>query len=131
MATENKASKPRARKSTRGKSTAKNSGESNSKITTSHDTIRSWVEERGGHPATVKNTSGDDAGILRIDFPGYSGEDSLEQISWDDFFAKFDDSGLAFLYQEQTSNGEQSRFNKFVSREDEANTGEPVKSEMD
>ena len=131
MATENKTSKPRARKSTRGKSTEKNSGESNSKITTSHDTIRSWVEERGGHPATVKNTSGDGAGILRIDFPGYSGEDSLEQISWDDFFAKFDDSGLAFLYQEQTSGGEQSRFNKFVSREDEANTGEPAKSEMD
>ena len=135
MATENKSTpKTRARKSTRGKSSAKTSGSTNSKITTDHDQIRNWVEERGGNPATVKNTSGnpgDEVGILRIDFPGYSGADSLEEISWEEFFTKFDESGLAFLYQEETTNGEQSRFNKFVSRDKEANTGEPGKSEMD
>ena len=133
MATENKTKRPR--KTTRGKSSEKVStgGDSNSRITTNHDTIRKWVEERNGKPATVKNTGSgrEDVGILRIDFPGYSGGDSLEEISWDDFFRKFDDSGLAFLYQDNTSGGEQSRFNKFVSREKEANTGEPNKSEMD
>lgn len=56
-----------------------------------------------------------DTGILRIDFPGYSGEDSLQEISWDDFFKKFDESKLEFLYQDMTSDGEMSRFNKFVS----------------
>jgi hypothetical protein len=49
-----------------------------SKITTSHDEIRRWTEERGGKPATVKSTqSNDEAGVLRIDFPGYSGAGSL------------------------------------------------------
>jgi hypothetical protein len=100
-----------------------------SKLTTDHDTIRKWVEERDGKPSSVKNTD-NGVGILRIDFPGYSGEDSLEHISWDDFFKKFDDSGLAFLYQEDTADGKQSRFNKFVSEEKEAQTGEPGKSEM-
>ena len=65
----------------------------------------------------VKGTGGkkDDTGILRIDFPGYSGDGSLQEISWDEFFAKFDESKLEFLYQEQTADGKESRFNKFVS----------------
>ncbi len=46
-----------------------------SRITTDHETIRKWVEERGGYPASVKGTpeKGERAGLLRIDFPGYSG----------------------------------------------------------
>ena len=88
--------------------------------TTDHDTIRKWVEERGGHPATVKGTGGkEEAGILRIDFPGYSGSDSLEEISWDEFFEKFDEKHLEFLYQEEMKSGEESRFFKFVNRSDE------------
>ena len=92
------------------------SGES--RITTDHDEIRKWIEKRGGKPAKVKSTgSKDDPGLLRIDFPGYRGASSLEEISWDDFFQKFDEKNLAFLYQEQTSRGEESRFFKFISRE--------------
>jgi hypothetical protein len=45
-----------------------------SKRTTNHNVIRKWAESRGGHPATVKRTATkDEAGILRIDFPGYKG----------------------------------------------------------
>jgi hypothetical protein len=85
--------------------------------TTNHDEIKKWVEERGGHPATVKSTAkGEEAGILRIDFPGYSGEESLEPISWDEFFEKFEEKQLAFLYQETTHEGGQSRFCKIVNR---------------
>jgi len=90
-----------------------------SKTTTDHQKIRTWVEQRDGKPATVKGTGGDgEAGILRIDFPGYSGEQSLKEISWDEFFEKFEQSKLAFLYQDQTSAGEKSRFFKFISREE-------------
>jgi len=97
---------------TKSKSRAK------SKMTTDHDEIRRWAEERNGHPATVKRTEkGGEPGILRIDFPGYSGEQSLEEISWDDFFKKFEESDLAFVYQDKTATGRQSRFGKFVSRE--------------
>jgi hypothetical protein len=88
------------------------------KVTTDHKTIQKWIEARGGQPATVKATAGKgDAGILRVNFPGYSGEDSLEDISWDEFFKKFDEKHLAFMYQEQTADGKESRFFKFVSQE--------------
>jgi hypothetical protein len=87
-----------------------------SKTTRDHEEIRRWVETRGGKPAHVKRTgSRDDIGILRIDFPGYTGEGTLEPIEWDQFFEKFDDRGLSFLYQEETAGGERSNFNKLVS----------------
>jgi hypothetical protein len=92
---------------------------SKSKVTTDHDEIRRWVEKRGGRPAVVKATGGkgDDLGILRIDFPGFSGEGTLEPISWEEFFEKFDREGLAFVYQETTASGQKSNFNKIVKRE--------------
>ena len=90
-----------------------------SKTTTDHDKIRKWVEERDGYPATVKDTAGNGkAGVLRIDFPGYSGKQSLERIPWDEFFDKFEEANLAFLYQDTMKSGETSRFCKFVSRDD-------------
>jgi hypothetical protein len=90
---------------------------SEAKITTDHDEIRRWVEERGGRPARVKGTGKrGDSGVLRIDFPGYSGEDTLEAVSWDEFFRTFDESDLAFLYQDETAGGKESRFSKLVDR---------------
>jgi hypothetical protein len=84
--------------------------------TTDHKTIRKWVEDRGGSPATVKETGGDEPGILRIDFPGGAGDESLQPVSWDDFFDKFDKERLAFLHQDKTDDGKLSRFCKFVAR---------------
>jgi len=84
-------------------------------VTTDHAKIRKWAEERGGVPATVKGTkSGGEPGLLRLDFEPKDA--SLEPISWDDFFEKFDDEGLAFLYQDRTADGAISRFHKFVNR---------------
>lgn len=86
-------------------------------MTTDHDRIRRWVEERGGKPSTVKSThTDDDPGLIRLDFPGYSGGDSLEEIAWDEWFQKFDDSDLVLLHQETLASGEQSNFNKLISR---------------
>ncbi len=88
-----------------------------SNATIDHEFIQKWVEERGGHPATVERTTGDeDVGVLRIDFPGYSGENSLVEITWEDFFEKFEEKELAFVYQDKTADGQLSRFNKLVSR---------------
>lgn len=87
-------------------------------VTTNHDEIRRWAEERGGHPAEVAATgTRGSAGILRIDFPGYGDDDALNEISWDDFFRKFDEKHLAFLYQDHLKDGSPSRFSKFVNRE--------------
>jgi len=89
-----------------------------SKVTTDHGTIRKWIEERGGTPARVKATgSAQDPGLLRVDFPGYRGSERLEPIGWEDFFEKFEEKKLAFLYQEEMRSGEPSRFFKFVNRE--------------
>jgi hypothetical protein len=74
--------------------------------TTNHNEIRTWAEERGGHPAQVKGT----AGLLRIDFEEAEPDERLEEISWDQFFSKFDDKGLKFLY---APDGD-SRFNKLI-----------------
>ena len=93
---------------------------SSSTTTKDHDEIRNWAEERGGKPAHVSSTgSKGDIGILRIEFPGAtaSKDANLEAISWDQFFEKFDERGLALLYQEETAGGERSNFNKLVSSE--------------
>jgi hypothetical protein len=64
----------------------------------------------------VKDTgSNGDPGILRIDFQ--DPDERLEEISWDDWFKAFDENELAFLYQDEKQDGEQSTFNKLVSRE--------------
>jgi hypothetical protein len=83
-----------------------------SKTTTNHRQIRSWAEKHGGHPARVKRTGrGSDPGIIRIDFPGYSGEGSLEEITWEEFFDQFDENDLALVYRDK------DRFNKLVNRD--------------
>jgi hypothetical protein len=90
---------------------------STSNTTTDHDEIRSWVEAHDGQPATVRGTEdGDDAGVLRIDFPGGAGEDRLRHIDWDEWFAKFDEAQLAFVYQEHKADGSDSTFFKLVAR---------------
>ncbi len=87
-----------------------------SKTTSDHEEIRRWAEERGGKPSHVASTgSKDDIGILRLDFPGFSGQGSLEEITWDQFFEKFDERGLSLIFREETAAGERSNFNKIVS----------------
>jgi ferritin-like metal-binding protein YciE len=89
-------------------------------MTTDHDEIRSWAEERGGKPACVMGTGGKgDIGMLRLEFPGKPNakDAKLHPITWGEFFEKFDERGLAMVYQEKTARGQLSNFNKLVSRE--------------
>jgi hypothetical protein len=94
------------------------------------ESIRSWAEDRGAVPASVKGTGGgDDPGIIRLDFEGYSGEESLEPISWDDWFRKFETSRLALVVDDR---GSAPNFNKLVSRDgaSAAGNGEDTNEEM-
>jgi len=85
---------------------------------TEHDEIRRWAEDRSASPACVRGTGNHgDIGMIRLDFPGYSGGQSLQKIDWDEWFDKFDNNNLALLVQDQTASGEQSNFNKLVNRE--------------
>lgn len=95
-----------------------------SHTTTDHEEIQRWAEERGAKPSCVRGTGNKgDIGMIRLDFPGYSGADSLEEIEWDEWFEKFDENGLALLYQEETASGEKSNFNKLISRETAEESG--------
>ena len=103
-----------------GPTPAKEMDMAQAKVTTDHDEIRKWAEARGGRPAAVRSTQSKDAtGIIRIEFPGAPNakDDNLEEISWEEFFEKFDESELALLYQEETARGQRSNFNKLIGRE--------------
>ena len=93
---------------------------SSATMTTNHDEIRKWVENRGGHPAVVADTEnkGRGGGLLRIDYdePGGNDDDRLHRITWNAFFEIFDENDIAFLYD---PDGE-SRFSKFVAKESAA-----------
>ena len=86
------------------------------KTTTDHDEIRRWAEERGGKTDTVRGTGeGEEAGVPRIAF---TDNEDLQAIDRDEFFDKFEEANLAFLYQDNTADGKPSRFFKFVEREE-------------
>lgn len=88
-----------------------------SRTTRDHDEIQRWAESRGAVPAEVANTErGGEPGILRFEFPHAPNrnDSKLKEISWDDFFEKFDENDLELVYQEKTADGQKSNFNKLV-----------------
>jgi hypothetical protein len=93
-----------------------------SKTTRDHDEIRRWAEARGAVPSEVVGTHrGKEPGILRFQFPDAvnRNDDKLKEISWDEFFEKFDENNLELVYQEKTAEGQQSNFNKLIHPESE------------
>jgi len=91
---------------------------SEARTTTDHAQIKEWVEARGGNPARVKGTNEKGtSGVLVVDYPGYAGTETLEAISWDEFFKGFEENNLAFLYQDETKAGDESRFSKLINRD--------------
>ena len=70
------------------------------RTTTDHEEIRRWVEERGGRPALAPGFQDQPLG-LRIEFPEDREDGELLLISWDEFFAKFDEANLVFLYRDE------------------------------
>jgi hypothetical protein len=71
------------------------------RTTTDHEEIRRWAEERGGRPAAVLDPGNKIAGGLRIDFPGYDSGEELEEITWTEFFDKFEEQNLVFMYHDE------------------------------
>lgn len=102
-----------------GKSNGRVGKPYSSHTTIDHDFIRQWADQRGAKPACVKGTGKKgDTGMIRLDFPGYSGGDSLQPIDWDEWFDRFDANQLALVYQDKTASGETSNFNKLVRRQE-------------
>lgn len=92
-----------------------------SRTTQDHEEIRRWAKARGAQPAEVASTHSDgEAGILRFCFPNAPNrkDKSLREISWDEFFEKFDENNLELVFQEKTADGQVSNFNKLVHPSD-------------
>jgi hypothetical protein len=71
--------------------------------TTDHDVIRRWADDRHATPATLAGTEHDgDVGELRFDLELGNDLEDLTHISWDDWFAEFDQRGLQFVFHEGT-----------------------------
>ena len=91
-------------------------------VLTDHKQVKQWADARRAQPACVKGTGQRrgrrDVGMIRLDFPGFSGKESLQAISWDDWFRQFDENNLALLVQERTSGGTKSNFSKLIRRDD-------------
>lgn len=88
------------------------------RVLTDHDEIRKWAEARKARPACVRGTEADDGTcLLRLDFPGYAGAESLEPIPWEQWFRIFDKRKLALIVEDKMADGKPSNFNKLVSRD--------------
>jgi len=89
-----------------------------SRTTTEHDEIREWVEARAGCPVAVRDEAdGEHPGVLWIVFPGRSSSERFDVVRWDEWLTKFDEEGLALLYQTQHADGSASTFFKLVQRD--------------
>lgn len=102
-----------------------------SRTTRDHEEIRRWAEARGAVPAEVKGTErGGEAGIIRFEFPNAPNrnDSKLEEISWEDFFEKFDQNNLEMVFQEKTADGQQSNFNKLVHPSDDEHSSRSSKT---
>lgn len=88
--------------------------------TTDHDVIRQWAEDRHATPATVGGEDGDGiVGELRLDFDFGNDLEDLRAVTWDEWFAAFDERGDQFVYQE-TTRPDGSRSNDFHLEERQA-----------
>lgn len=79
---------------------------------TNHAQIRRWAECRGGVPVMTVGAQGQ----LLIHFPDETEAANIQAVDWDDWFRQFDALDLALLCQEETVEGEMSRFHKLVHR---------------
>src|SRR5207237_10466391 len=81
--------------------------------TNHHDQIRRSVEARGGYPAHMKTEANRRSpGVLRIDYPGFNGQEMRERIESDEWFDALYKNKLSFLHQDKRN----SRFSKLVAR---------------
>ena len=97
-----------------------------SETTQDHEEIKAWAERRHAVPAEVASTENKGGtGLLRLMFPKapHHNDGALKEIAWEDFFEKFDESGLALVYQEVTAEGAESNFNKLIHPEDDEHPG--------
>ncbi len=75
------------------------------KLTTDKEKIKQWIQTYKGWPAIkLMETADSIETVLAIVFPGGEGDHVIRRLSWEEFFQKFDQLKLVFLYEEATGN---------------------------
>ena len=70
-----------------------------SEPTTDHTEIRHWAQKHNAVPVEVLPDHIDsEPATLRLVLTAQAKSPELKQISWDEFFIKFDELGLTFVY---------------------------------
>ncbi len=72
------------------------------KVTTDHKVIRKWAKARKGWPAMIQRVTS--AGVeiaLSIVLPGCETGEVVRKLTWNEFFERFDQLKLTFIYQEK------------------------------
>ncbi|MFC6906640.1 hypothetical protein ACFQGH_15700 [Halalkalicoccus tibetensis] len=87
------------------------------RMTTDHGTIRNWIESNDLAVARTAETARNRSGGLTVVTEGRT-DDSIKEVSWDEFFETFEDEGLAFVYRTETMGPEEQLYYEFVPRED-------------
>lgn len=73
--------------------------------TIDHMRIKTWALLRGGVPATDPS-----ADSLHINFPDQDGDENLDEITWSEFFRRFDEAGLALELFDEDETVPDSRY---------------------
>lgn len=82
------------------------------KVTILHDEIKAWIKKHGGKPAVIE-TQPNYPGVLRIKF----GDQSMyKEISFAEFFDRFESEGLAFRYIDHVIKGNEELSFTFLNR---------------
>ncbi len=103
-----------------------------SKILTSRDDIRQWVEARGGNPLMMDVADGTQTRtILQLTFgqhalnaDGNEGPDRVggfQLVSWEEWFAALEAGQLAMRVSDDPAGGNEAEF-EFVARDGEGQT---------
>lgn len=98
-----------------------------SKTLKSHEEIRQWAEARGGNPLLMDTPDGTGSRtLLQLTFgqhalntDGNEGPDRIggfQLVSWDEWFAALETSGLALRVSDDPAGGNEAEF-EFVPRD--------------
>lgn len=85
------------------------------KITRDHEIIQQWVKKRKGKPVANLEESDRPEENIAIKVARRIDRKREFEISWQEFFDKFRESNLGFLYQEYDPDGEISCSCKILS----------------
>jgi hypothetical protein len=83
--------------------------------TTNHDEIRTWAERQRIVPVEVMPhiVDHEPAGLELLFSKSVGTRPEVRVISWDDFFARFDLLGLAFVYDDESTG-----YNELLQRDE-------------